>query len=111
MRYDGDARIDGVPGTHAPIPIDFLDIAGSSCGALLPTGNAVDEIEGVRVTCIDNGMPVVCIAAGDLGVTGHEAPAELEADAELARAGRGHPAGGRAADEPGRRDRPRPCPR
>lgn len=83
VRYDGDARIDGVPGTHAPIPIDFLDIAGSSCGALLPTGNAVDEIDGVRVTCIDNGMPVVCIAAGDLGVTGHESPAELEADTEL----------------------------
>jgi 4-oxalomesaconate tautomerase len=83
VRYDGDARIDGVPGTHAPIPIDFLDIAGSSCGALLPTGNAVDEIDGVRVTCVDNGMPVVCIAAADLGVTGHEAPAELEANRDL----------------------------
>jgi 4-oxalomesaconate tautomerase len=83
VRYDGDARIDGVPGTHAPIPIDFLDIAGSSCGALLPTGNAVDEIDGVRVTCIDNGMPVVCLAAADLGVSGHEFPAELEANTEL----------------------------
>lgn len=83
VRYDGDARIDGVPGTHAPIPIDFLDIAGSSCGALLPTGNAVDEIDGVRVTCVDNGMPVVCIAATDLGVTGHESPVDLEADTEL----------------------------
>jgi 4-oxalomesaconate tautomerase len=83
VRYDGDARIDGVPGTHAPIPIDFLDIAGSTCGALLPTGNAVDVVEGVRVTCIDNGMPVVCLAAADLGVSGHEPPAELEANAEL----------------------------
>jgi 4-oxalomesaconate tautomerase len=83
VRYDGNARIDGVPGTSAPIPIDFLDVAGSSCGALLPTGNAVDEIDGVRVTCIDNGMPVVCMAAADFGVTGHESPAELEADTEL----------------------------
>ena len=83
VRYDGDTRIDGVPGTHAAIPIEFLDIAGSSCGALLPTGNAVDEIDGVRMTCIDNGMPVVCIAAVDLGVTGTESPAELEADGEL----------------------------
>ena len=83
VRYDGDARIDGVPGTHAPIPIDFLDIAGSTCGALLPTGNAVDRVEGVAVTCIDNGMPVVCIAASDLGVTGQETPAELEANTEL----------------------------
>ena len=83
VRYDGPARIDGVPGSHAPIPIEFADVAGSSCGALLPTGNVVDVIEGTRVTCIDNGMPVVCVAAADLGVTGRESPAELEGDAEL----------------------------
>jgi 4-oxalomesaconate tautomerase len=80
VRYDGAARIDGVPGTHAPIPIDFLDVAGSSCGALLPTGHAVDVVNGVRVTCIDNGMPVVCIKAADLGLTGHEEPAAIEAN-------------------------------
>ncbi len=97
------ARIDGVPGTHAPIPIDFIDVAGSSCGALLPTGHAVDTVEGVTVTCIDNGMPVVCVAAADLGVSGHESPAELEADTDAPLAGRGHPARRRAADEPGRR--------
>jgi 4-oxalomesaconate tautomerase len=79
VRYDGDARIDGVPGTHAPIPLEFADTAGSSCGALLPTGNVVDEVAGVRVTCIDNGMPVVCLAAADLGLTGAESPAEIEA--------------------------------
>jgi 4-oxalomesaconate tautomerase len=83
VRYDGDARIDGVPGTAAPIPIDFLDVAGSSCGALLPTGNARDVIEGVEVTAIDNGMPVVVMRAADLGKTGYESPEELEADADL----------------------------
>jgi 4-oxalomesaconate tautomerase len=83
VRYDGPARIDGVPGSHAPIPIEFADVAGSSCGALLPTGNASDVIEGTKMTCIDNGMPVVCIAAADLGVTGQESPAELEGNAEL----------------------------
>ena len=83
VRYDGDARIDGVPGTHAPIPIDFLDVAGSTCGALLPTGNAVDVVEGVRVTCIDNGMPVVCLKAEGVGATGYETPAELEAKSEV----------------------------
>ena len=82
-RFDGEAGIDGVPGRHAPIAIDFLDIAGSACGALLPTGNVTDDIEGVRATCIDNGMPVVCVAANDLGRTGLESPAELEADREL----------------------------
>jgi 4-oxalomesaconate tautomerase len=79
VRYDGDARIDGVPGTHAPIPLEFADTAGSSCGALLPTGNVVDEVAGVAVTCIDNGMPVVCLDAADFGLTGAETPAELEA--------------------------------
>ncbi len=83
VEYQGDARIDGVPGTAAPIPIDFLDVAGSSCGSLFPTGNVVDVIDGIEVTCIDNGMPVVLIAAADLGKSGAESPAELEADAEL----------------------------
>ncbi|MQP66348.1 4-oxalomesaconate tautomerase [Niveispirillum sp. SYP-B3756] len=83
VEYEGDARIDGVPGTAAAIPIDFLDVAGSSCGALLPTGNAVDEVAGVRVTCIDNGMPVVILNAADFGVKGDEAPEALEADAAL----------------------------
>jgi 4-oxalomesaconate tautomerase len=83
VRYDGSARIDGVPGTHAPIPIEFADVAGSSCGALLPTGNVTDVVEATRVTCIDNGMPVVCIAAADLGLTGAESPAALEGNGEL----------------------------
>jgi 4-oxalomesaconate tautomerase len=83
VEYDGEARIDGVPGTAAPIPIDFLDVAGSSCGALLPTGNAVDVVEGTEVTCIDNGMPVAVMRAADFGKTGYESPEGLEADAEL----------------------------
>jgi 4-oxalomesaconate tautomerase len=83
VRYDGAAHIDGVPGTHAPIPIEFLDVAGSSCGALLPTGRAVDLVEGVRVTCVDNGMPVVCLKASDVGLTGYEDPGEIEANAAV----------------------------
>jgi 4-oxalomesaconate tautomerase len=83
VEYQGGARIDGVPGTAAPIPIDFLDVAGSSCGALLPTGRARDEVAGVELTCIDNGMPVVVMRARDFGKTGYEAPESLEADAAL----------------------------
>jgi 4-oxalomesaconate tautomerase len=83
VAYAGEARIDGVPGTAAPILIDFLDIAGSSCGALLPTGRSVDMIDGIDVTLIDNGMPVVLLRATDLGKTGYEEPAALEADADL----------------------------
>ena len=78
--YDGATRIDGVPGSHAPVVITFEDIRGSTCGALLPTGNVVDEVEGLRVTCIDNGMPVVCLLATDLGLRGDETPEQIEAD-------------------------------
>ena len=81
--YRGDARIDGVPGTHAPIPLEFRDTAGSTCGALLPTGHAVDEIDGVRCTLIDNGMPCIVFKAEDVGATGYETRAELDAAEEL----------------------------
>ncbi len=81
--YQGNARIDGVPGTAAPIPLSFSDTAGSTCGALLPTGRAVDIINGIEVTCIDNGMPVVVMRAADLGRTGYETRDELDQDTEL----------------------------
>ncbi|MGI6856201.1 4-oxalomesaconate tautomerase [Mesorhizobium sp. 1B3] len=83
VTYAGDTAIDGVPGTSAAVPIAFEDVAGSSCGALLPTGNPWDLIEGVSVTLIDNGMPCVVLRAADLGVSGDEPPATLEADADL----------------------------
>mgnify|MGYP002620892522 CR=1 FL=1 len=75
--------IDGVPGSHAPVPILFRDIAGSMAGALLPTGRARDEIDGVECTLIDNGMPCVILDAADFGITGRETPAELDGNAEL----------------------------
>ncbi|MBA93403.1 MAG: 4-oxalomesaconate tautomerase [Phyllobacteriaceae bacterium] len=83
VTYRGEARIDGVPGTAAAIPLTFRDTAGSSCGALLPTGNAVDVVDGVEVTMIDNGMPCVVLRAADMGITGTETREELEANAEL----------------------------
>jgi 4-oxalomesaconate tautomerase len=81
--YSGDARIDGVPGTAAPVPIAFQDTAGSSCGALLPTGNVMDVIDGIELTMIDNGMPCVVMRASDMGITGEEPPEDLEANKEL----------------------------
>jgi 4-oxalomesaconate tautomerase len=83
VEYEGSAKIDGVPGTSAPVKISFLDTEGSVCGKLLPTGNVVDVFDGVEVTCIDNGMPVVVLRASDVGKTGHESRDELNADAAL----------------------------
>jgi 4-oxalomesaconate tautomerase len=85
VSYTGDARIDGVPGTAAPVPLEFRDTAGSSCGALLPTGNAVDMIEGVACTLIDNGMPCIVLNAADVGATGYEDRETLDA-AEVVKA-------------------------
>ena len=86
VTYDGTARIDGVPGGAAPVPLEFRDTAGSSCGALLPTGNAVDTIDGVACTLIDNGMPCVVMRAEDVGATGYEDRETLDAaDAVKAR--------------------------
>jgi 4-oxalomesaconate tautomerase len=83
VTYAGEASIAGVPGTAAAIRIDFRDTAGSVCGALLPTGNMNDQIDGIEATLIDNGMPMVVLRASDLGKSGYETPAELNSDQEL----------------------------
>lgn len=81
--YNGDSRIDGVPGTASAIALEFKDTAGSSCGSLLPTGNVLDNVNGVQVTMIDNGMPVVVMQAADMGITGQESREALESNTEL----------------------------
>lgn len=96
VQYEGEARIDGVPGTAAPITINFLDTAGSVCSALLPTGKVLDEVTVIpneavggfepftlNITCIDNGMPLVIFRASDMDRTGYESLTEMNADTEL----------------------------
>ena len=92
----GEARIDGAPGTSAPITINFLDTAGSVCSGLLPTGRVKDRVRvlpndkltgfepfEIDVTCIDNGMPLVLFQASDMGRTGYESAEQMNADTEL----------------------------
>lgn len=83
VSYSGDARIDGVPGSHAAVPLMFQNIAGSMCSALLPTGNAVDLIDEIACTLIDNGMPCVIMRAGDFGLSGEESREDLDANDDL----------------------------
>ncbi len=83
VNYDGIAKIDGVPGPAAPIVCNYLDVAGSATGSLLPTGKMRDVVDGVEITCIDNGMPVVVMRARDLGISGYESPKELDANKEF----------------------------
>jgi 4-oxalomesaconate tautomerase len=78
--YSGGQAISGVPGTAARVNLEFEGLAGASTGALLPAGSPISEIDGTSCTLIDNGMPVVVLRASDLGVTGHESCADLEAN-------------------------------
>ncbi|EIC86361.1 4-oxalomesaconate tautomerase [Serratia sp. M24T3] len=83
VEYEGSLKIDGVPGSASEIMIEFADIAGSSCGSLLPTGKVIDTFDGIEVTCIDNGMPVVLLRAADVGRSGYETRQQLDDDSEL----------------------------
>ncbi|MCB1436653.1 MAG: 4-oxalomesaconate tautomerase [Rhodobiaceae bacterium] len=83
VNYAGTARIDGVPGSHAPVVQNYFDTAGSMCGALLPSGQASDVFDGIVCTLIDNGMPSVVMAARDFGLSGYESPQELEDNKDL----------------------------
>jgi 4-oxalomesaconate tautomerase len=82
-KLTGDTSIAGVPGAAAAVELDFEGMAGATCGALLPTGNVVDQVAGVAATCVDNGMPVVVLRASDLDVEGTETCEELEANEVL----------------------------
>lgn len=83
VTYDGAAAIDGVPGTAAPVYLNFMDVVGSATGALLPTGNLRDVIDGIEVTCMDVAMPVVIARAADFGLTGYETADALDANRDF----------------------------
>ncbi len=83
ITYEGNTAIAGVPGTAAAVVCQYQDTIGSACGSLFPTGQHIDTINGIEVSCIDNGMPVVLLRASDLGITGYESPAELDANEQL----------------------------
>ncbi|MDO9482425.1 MAG: 4-oxalomesaconate tautomerase [Hydrogenophaga sp.] len=83
VTYEGDARIDGVAGTSAPVLLNFLDAWGAVTGKLFPTGQRIDCIDGLEVTCIDAAMPIMVLRASDIGLTGRERPAELDANTGL----------------------------
>lgn len=80
VTYEGAATVDGVPGSAAPVIVNFLDVVGTSCGALLPTGKPIEEIDGIAVTLMDVAMPMMIARAADFGLTGYETAAELDAN-------------------------------
>ncbi len=83
IRYDGDLTIDGVPGTAAPVALNFMDVVGSRTGKMFPTGDVREMIDGIDVTCIDVAMPMMIAQAADFGITGHESQAELDENQAL----------------------------
>jgi len=84
---EGDTAIDGVPGTAARIVTHFLDPAGAATGRLFPTGRPRDVLRvgprEIEVSIVDVTNPIVFVRAEDLGITGGELPAEVNANAPL----------------------------
>jgi 2-methylaconitate cis-trans-isomerase PrpF len=83
VSYDGVAQIDGVPGTAAPVALQFMDTVGGVTGAFLPTGNLIDVVDGIEVTCMDVAMPMVIAKASSFGLTGYESAAELDENSDF----------------------------
>ncbi len=83
VQYEGDASIDGVPGTAAPVGINFKSAIGAVTGRMLPTGRPLDVIDGIETSCVDIAMPLVMMRAADLGKTGYETAGELDGDRKL----------------------------
>ena len=78
VRYDGETAIDGVPGSAAPVALNFMEVTGSRTGAFFPTGEAQEEIDGIAVSCVDVAMPMMIARAADFGISGHESQAALD---------------------------------
>ncbi len=75
VQETGDFELDGVTFPAAEVRIDFLDPAGE--GAVLPTGNPVDEFEApgfgrLRASFINAGIPTLFVNAADIGFQGTE---------------------------------------
>ena len=98
--YQGGTSISGVPRPAAMIPIAFADTEGSTCGALLPTGQVREAIDGIGVTLLDNGMPVVVVGAASMGIEGDESPGDPRGRRAPSGPGGGHPPGGGSPDGP-----------
>ena len=83
VNYAGEAAIDGVPGTAAPVVCRYREIDGSKTSGMLPTGNSIETIQGVEVTLIDVAMPMMLLRARDVGLDGAESRDEINANSEL----------------------------
>lgn len=82
-RIPADTEIPGVAGAFPGVELSLRQPVGAKTGALLPTGAVRDTIDGIDVSCVDVAVPMIIIRAADLGVTGRESVAELEADTAL----------------------------
>ncbi len=83
LTYEGETEIASVPGQSAAVQLTFMDVVGSTTGQFIPTGNSIDEIDGICVSCMDVAMPVVIAKAVDFGLTGYETTQSLDENKEF----------------------------
>lgn len=83
VEYEGNTKIDGVEGTAAPVVMNLFDQVGGKTGKLMPTGKLRESINGIEVTLLDAGMPMVLMKASDLGMEGTEGADFFEKSKDL----------------------------
>ena len=81
--YKGNFIIDGVPSSGAPILLKFSELEGVKTGKIFPTNEYITKIEGIDVTCIDLGNPMVLALAKDFLIKGNETFKELNENKTL----------------------------
>lgn len=81
---EGACAIAGVEGTAGELKVNFLNPAGSKTGMLFPTGKAKEMLSlpdsEIEATILDVSNPIVLVRAEDIGMTGTELPAQIDAN-------------------------------
>ena len=83
VNYIGDAEINGVPGSSAPIYLNFFNAEGAKTGELFPTGETTESIDGINVTLVDYSVPMMLLSAESLGLSGQETAEEIDINSPL----------------------------
>jgi 2-methylaconitate cis-trans-isomerase PrpF len=78
-----EAAIPGVDGAWPAVDLFLNNPVGAKTGKLLPTGNPVDRVDGIDVSCVDVAVPMVIARASDFGRDVNDPIESFDADTPL----------------------------